>query len=116
MGDGALWRIPERKKVEAVFFDVDGTLTDAQGRIPDRTVSVLEYMAKRLPLYLSTALPVSHAKNGLAMCSACSRAEFCGRRSVMLRGNYRMCSDCKSYDCRFSGLQGDPLYPGGESL
>ena len=62
MGDGALWRIPERKKVEAVFFDVDGTLTDAQGRIPDRTVSVLEYMAKRLPLYLSTALPVSHAK------------------------------------------------------
>lgn len=76
MGDGVLWRIPERKKVEAVFFDVDGTLTDAQGRIPDRTVSVLKYMAKRLPLYLSTALPVSHAKNGLAMCSACSRAEF----------------------------------------
>ena len=65
MGDGALWRIPERKKVEAVFFDVDGTLTDAQGRIPDRTVSVLEYMAKRLPLYLSTALPVSHAKKRL---------------------------------------------------
>ena len=48
---GLLWRIPERKKVEAVFFDVDGTLTDAQGRIPDRTVSVLEYMAKRLPLF-----------------------------------------------------------------
>lgn len=65
MGDGVLWRIPERKKVEAVFFDVDGTLTDAQGRIPDRTVSVLEYMAKRLPLYLSTALPVSHAKKRL---------------------------------------------------
>lgn len=65
MGDGALWRIPERKKVEAVFFDVDGTLTDAQGRISDRTVSVLEYMAKRLPLYLSTALPVSHAKKRL---------------------------------------------------
>lgn len=54
-----------KEKVEAVFFDVDGTLTDAQGRIPDRTVSVLEYMAKRLPLYLSTALPVSHAKKRL---------------------------------------------------
>ena len=25
-----------------------------------------------------------------------------------------MCSDCKSYDCRFSGLQGDPLYPEGK--
>ena len=50
---------------KTIFFDVDGTLTDAQGRIPDRTVSVLEYMAKRLPLYLSTALPVSHAKKRL---------------------------------------------------
>lgn len=65
MGEGALWRIPERKKVRAVFFDIDGTLTDAQGRIPGRTVSALKYMSGRLPLYLSTALPMAHAKKRL---------------------------------------------------
>lgn len=65
MGEGALWRIPERKKVRAVFFDIDGTLTDVQGRIPGRTVSALKYMSGRLPLYLSTALPMAHAKKRL---------------------------------------------------
>ena len=36
MGAGAFWRIPDKPFITSVFFDVDGTLTDAQGRVSER--------------------------------------------------------------------------------
>lgn len=62
MGDGVLWCILERKKVEVVFFDVDGMLMDVQGWILDCMVLVLEYMVKCLFLYLSIVLLVLYVK------------------------------------------------------
>jgi hydroxymethylpyrimidine pyrophosphatase-like HAD family hydrolase len=62
MGKGALFRIPEKRKVEAVFFDIDGTLTDATGRISDSCKEAVELLSETVPLYLATALPLLPAK------------------------------------------------------
>ena len=58
MGKGAFWRIPDKPFITSVFFDVDGTLTDAQGR-------VLRYIAQFVPLYLATSLSMQQARRKL---------------------------------------------------
>ena len=50
MGKGTFWRIPEKPLITAVFFDVDGTLTDAQGKVPENYANVLHYMAQSVLL------------------------------------------------------------------
>ncbi|MDH6307047.1 hydroxymethylpyrimidine pyrophosphatase-like HAD family hydrolase [Parabacteroides sp. PF5-5] len=65
MGNGALWRIPEKRKVKAIFFDIDGTLTDSEGNIPHTYQETLTQLSKQIPLYLATSLPLQHAKRRL---------------------------------------------------
>lgn len=65
MGEGAFWRIPDRPLITAVFFDVDGTLTDTQGRVPESYADTLRYMAESVPLYLATSLSVEQARRKL---------------------------------------------------
>ncbi len=65
MGEGAFWRIPERRKVEAIFFDIDGTLTDSTGRVPEKYKDAFKLLSALVPLYLSTSLPLLSAKRRL---------------------------------------------------
>lgn len=59
-GEGRCFRLPDRKR--AVFFDVDGTLTDATGHIPEIHVRTLAGLAATHRLFLATALPYAHAR------------------------------------------------------
>ena len=65
MGNGFIWRIPQKQKVSAMFFDIDGTLTDSQGAIPDSYIKSLKWFSSKIPLFLATALPLSFAKRKL---------------------------------------------------
>ncbi|MCD7975619.1 MAG: STM4011 family radical SAM protein [Tannerellaceae bacterium] len=65
MGQGITWRIPERKPVRAMFFDIDGTLVPANKKIPERYLETLKSFAGKVPLFLATALPVEYAKKRL---------------------------------------------------
>jgi hypothetical protein len=65
MGEGVLFRIPEKRKAEAVFFDIDGTLTDSTGQVPDDCKEAVILLSKSVPLYLSTALPLISARRRL---------------------------------------------------
>ena len=40
------------KKYQVLLFDVDGTLTDAQGRVSESYAHALRYIAQFVPLYL----------------------------------------------------------------
>lgn len=65
MGEGVLWRIPEKPEISTVFFDVDGTLTDARGNVPDSYATALRYIARFTPLYLATSLSVEQVRRKL---------------------------------------------------
>lgn len=65
MGTGAFFRIPERRRIEAAFFDVDGTLTDKNGLVPETYYAALKLLADKIPLYLATSLPFISAKRRL---------------------------------------------------
>ncbi|MDR1402773.1 MAG: STM4011 family radical SAM protein, partial [Tannerellaceae bacterium] len=65
MGKGILFRIPEKRKVEAIFFDIDGTLTDSTGRIPPANKEAVALLSRSVPLYLATALPLVSARRRL---------------------------------------------------
>lgn len=65
MGEGAFWRIPDKPLITTVFFDVDGTLTDSQGKVPESYANALRYMAQSVSLYLATSLSMEQAKKKL---------------------------------------------------
>lgn len=65
MGEGALWRIPEKPVVSTVFFDIDGTLTDTQGNVPASYATALQFMAHSTSLYLATSLSMEQARRKL---------------------------------------------------
>lgn len=65
MGAGAFWRIPDKPFITSVFFDVDGTLTDAQGRFSESYAHALRYIAQFVPLYLATSLSMQQARRKL---------------------------------------------------
>lgn len=65
MGDGMLWRIPEKPLISTVFFDIDGTLTDARGRIPESYAKALQEMSRSASLFLATSLSVEQAQRKL---------------------------------------------------
>ena len=65
MGAGAFWRIPDKPFITSVFFDVDGTLTDAQGRVSVSYAHALRYIAQFVPLYLATSLSMQQARRKL---------------------------------------------------
>lgn len=65
MVEGAFWRIPDKPLITTVFFDVDGTLTDAQGKVPESYKNALQYMAQSSSLYLATSLSMEQARRKL---------------------------------------------------
>ena len=67
MGEGSLWRIPEKHRVNAIFLDIDGTLTGTDGVVPQTYRKVLAQLAENIPLYLATSLPITYAKHRLGI-------------------------------------------------
>ena len=65
MGAGAFWRIPDKPFITSVFFDVDGTLTDAQGRVSESYAHALRSIAQFVPLYLASSLSMQQARRKL---------------------------------------------------
>lgn len=65
MEKGALWRIPEKPVINTVFFDVDGTLTDAQGNVCESYANALRHIAGSASLYLATSLSVEQVRRKL---------------------------------------------------
>ncbi len=65
MGNGTFWRIPDKPLIRSAFFDIDRTLTDKQGIVPESYKSSLQYMAQKIPLYLATSLSVEQARKKL---------------------------------------------------
>ncbi|WP_053957194.1 STM4011 family radical SAM protein [Inediibacterium massiliense] len=55
-------RIPQKRKYKAIFFDVDGTLTDSNGKISSSTEKVLKYLHGKVKLYFVTALPIEKVR------------------------------------------------------
>ncbi len=53
IGENNLFRVPYKIKPKAVFFDVDGTLTEDK----DVLVRTFEYISTKVPIYLATELP-----------------------------------------------------------
>lgn len=60
-GGQAHVRVPKRLKLQALFLDVDGTLTDKKGRINEKTKRALAYISQKMPIYLVTELPYQQA-------------------------------------------------------
>ena len=54
-GKEKYFRIPDKSKVRAFFFDLDGTLLDQRGKISEKSVRALEVLAKTKKLYLTTS-------------------------------------------------------------
>jgi hydroxymethylpyrimidine pyrophosphatase-like HAD family hydrolase len=51
--------------VEAIFFDIDGTLTDSAGQVSGDCKEAVVLLSASVPLYLSTALPLASARRRL---------------------------------------------------
>ena len=65
-GENRPFRIPLPKPEvvrRAVFFDVDGTLTDGDGVIPEATQAAVRQLAGTAGIYLATSLPYREARH-----------------------------------------------------
>lgn len=54
-GDGLPFRVPERRTFRALFLDLDGVLTDADGKLRPALTEELRLLGERAKLYLATA-------------------------------------------------------------
>lgn len=55
--DNYLFRVPKKIKIDAIFFDIDGTLTEDR----ETLIKTFEYLSKKTSIYLATELPESVA-------------------------------------------------------
>lgn len=60
-GEEKYFRIPDKKRIKAFFFDLDGTLLDQEGKISTDKVKALEVLAQTKKLYLATSRPYESA-------------------------------------------------------
>ncbi|MCD8043314.1 MAG: STM4011 family radical SAM protein [Tannerellaceae bacterium] len=87
MQQNFMWRIPARPPLKAAFFDIDGTLTDNKGNIPERYQKAIRTLAEQIPLFLATALPVQYAKKRLGtLFTLFSGGVFAGGGHILYRG------------------------------
>jgi len=57
-GEYTYIRLPEKKDMEAVFLDVDGTITDELGEICEKAAETIRFLKDKLRIYLATSLPL----------------------------------------------------------
>lgn len=56
-GDGTPVRVPNKKQIEALFLDVDGTITDESGNVSEKAIEHISYLKDNIRVYLATSLP-----------------------------------------------------------
>ncbi len=64
-GENIAFRIPEKRNYKALFFDLDGTLTDKKGKKSQDLSRILKDLSKCADLYLATARSHLSAKQKL---------------------------------------------------
>jgi|LSQX01.2.fsa_nt_gb hydroxymethylpyrimidine pyrophosphatase-like HAD family hydrolase/MoaA/NifB/PqqE/SkfB family radical SAM enzyme len=57
-GDYTPVRIPNKKEIEALFLDVDGTITDESGAVSEKAIEQIRFLKDKIRIYLVTALPL----------------------------------------------------------
>lgn len=60
-GNQRFIRIPAGLPVDALFIDIDGTLTNTSGTIDSSTINAVKQLATHKRIFLATALPYAHA-------------------------------------------------------
>lgn len=108
LGKGTLWRVPEKPVVSAIFFDIDGTLTGADGHVPERYAQALVYLSKRVPLYLATSLTedVARRRLGHRLFRLFSGGVFADGGLLCLSGQQRECMPIPPLpDCDLEGIR-----------
>lgn len=64
-GEDRRFRIPKKRDIQAIFFDIDGTLLDDKGQLNSEIEQSLAYLSTKCELYLATALPLAKAQQKL---------------------------------------------------
>lgn len=59
--EGRFFRVPKGISIDTIFFDIDGTLTNADGCIDESAVEAVGILAQKQQIYLATALPYTYA-------------------------------------------------------
>jgi 3-deoxy-D-manno-octulosonate 8-phosphate phosphatase KdsC-like HAD superfamily phosphatase len=85
-------RNPSTKR--AVFFDVDGTLTDHTGKIPKKNILAVKELSSRNLIFLATSLPFEYAKE---TCKDIWR--------YLSGGAFAEGSDTRIFDCAFKKIE-----------
>lgn len=67
LGQGLGLRVPIHPPIKTICFDLDGTLLDETGRLPESTIQAVAQLAKTCTIYLVTMRPMI---NALAKCGA----------------------------------------------
>jgi hydroxymethylpyrimidine pyrophosphatase-like HAD family hydrolase/MoaA/NifB/PqqE/SkfB family radical SAM enzyme len=57
-GDYVPVRVPHKKEIQALFLDVDGTITDKSGKVSEMAVEHLGFLKDTARVYLATSLPL----------------------------------------------------------
>lgn len=56
-GDDTPVRVPNKKQIEALFLDVDGTITNESGTVSEKAIEHISYLKDKIRVYLATSLP-----------------------------------------------------------
>ena len=65
-GENIIFRIPHKKSFDAVFVDIDGVMTEKNGKLIKSLPKILEDLSKKTNLYIATSRNVNSAKKLLS--------------------------------------------------
>ena len=57
-GDYTPIRLPPKKDIEAIFLDVDGTITDEFGKVCKKAIESIRFLKDKTKIYLATSIPL----------------------------------------------------------
>ncbi len=61
-GENIIFRIPQKIKFPAIFIDIDGVLTEKDGKLINNLTRILEELSKKTGLYIASSRNISSAK------------------------------------------------------
>ncbi|TYQ17755.1 UNVERIFIED_CONTAM: hydroxymethylpyrimidine pyrophosphatase-like HAD family hydrolase [Acetivibrio alkalicellulosi] len=75
-------RLPFKREIQAIFLDIDGTITNENGMISQEAVEQLEFLKDKVKIYLATSLPLPVAMK------KCNRVKDCLSGGVFANGGH----------------------------
>jgi len=61
-GENIIFRIPQKRRFDAIFVDIDGVLTGKDGKLINNLTRILENLSKKSRLYIASSRNISSAK------------------------------------------------------